>query len=165
MGVTARLHARPGAKPSFHRPCPILYALRGDQTLNKLVSDGILKAMQFSEWAAPTVPVVKRDGAIRVCGDYKLTVNQIALVDTYPLPLIQGIFASLANGKSFTKPDLANAYQQLPLDDESRLYKLSIHRGLFRYTHLPFGVAAAPAIFQCTMGSLLGNLPHVFILR
>ena len=110
----------------------------------------------------PIVPVMKRDGSIRVCGDYKLTINQVALVDTYPLPLVQDIFASLANGSSFTKLDLAHAYQQLNLDDESRPYTtINTHRGLFRYTRLPFGVAAAPAIFQRTMESLLGDLPHV----
>ena len=85
-------------------------------------------------------------------------------MDTYPLPLIQDIFASLANGKSFTKLDLAHAYQQLILDDDSRPYTtINTHKGLFRYTRLPFGVSAAPAIFQRTMESLLGGLPHVCI--
>ena len=126
------------------------------------MAEGVVEAVKFSEWAAPIVPVMKRDGSIRVCGDYKLTINQVALVDTYPLPLVQDIFASLANGSSFTKLDLAHAYQLLSLDDESRPYTtINTHRGLFRYTRLPFGVAAAPAIFQRTMESLLGDLPHV----
>ena len=47
---------------------------------------------------------------------------------------------------------------------ESRPYTtIDTHRGLFHYTRLPFGVAAAPAIFQRTMESLLGDLPHVCI--
>ena len=165
-GVIAKLHISSGAKPRFHRPRSIPYALRSrvDQALEKLLYEGILEPVQFSEWAAPIVPVVKRDGSIRVCGDYKLTVNQVALVDTYPLPLLQDIFASLANGKSFTKLDLAHAYQQLPLDDDSRPYTtINTHKGLFQYTRLPFGVAAAPAIFQRTMESLLGDLAHVCI--
>ena len=128
------------------------------------MSQGILEAVQFSEWATPIVPVVKRDGSIKICGDYKLTVNQIAQVDTYPLPLVQDILASFANGKAFTKLDLAHAYQQLSLDNDSRPYTtINTHRGLFRYTCLPFGVAAAPAIFQRTMESLLEDLPHVCI--
>ena len=165
-GVMAKLHVSQGVKPRFHHPRSIPYALRSrvDQALQKLVSEGILEPIQFSEWAAPIVPVVKRDGSIRVCGDYKLTVNQVAQVDTYPLPLGQDIFASLANGKSFTKLDLAHAYQQLQLDDESRPYTtINTHRGLFHYTRLPFGVAAVPAIFQRTMESLLGGLPHVCV--
>ncbi|PIK53373.1 hypothetical protein BSL78_09735 [Apostichopus japonicus] len=33
------------------------------------------------------------------------------------------------------------------------------HRGLFQYTSLPFGIASAPALFQRTMESLLGDIP------
>ena len=40
---------------------------------------------------------------------------------------------------------------------------MNTHKGLFQYTRLPFGVAAAPAIFQRTMESLLGDLPHVCV--
>ena len=46
------------------------------QSPRLLVADGILEPVRFSEWAAPIVPVVKRDCSIRVCGDYKLTVSQ-----------------------------------------------------------------------------------------
>ena len=164
--TTAKLHVSPSAKPRFYRPCSIPYALRSrvDHALKKLVSEGILEPVQFSEWAAPIVPMVQQDSSIRVCGDYKLTVNQVAQVDLYPLPLVRDIFASLANGKSFMKLDLAHTYQQLVLDNDSRPYTtIDTHRGLFRYTCLPFGVAAAPAIFQRTMESLLGNLHHVCI--
>ena len=134
--------------------------------LEKLESEGILEVVQFSEWATPIVPVVKRDGSIRICGDYKLTVNQIVQVDTntYPFPLVQDILASLTNGKSFTMLDLTHKYQQLSLDNDSTPYTtINTHRGLFRYTRLPFGVATALAIFQRTMESLLGDLRHVCI--
>ena len=140
-GVTAKLHVSPDAQPRFYRPRAIPYGLRSrvDQALEKLVTDGVLEPVRFSEWAAPIVPIVKRDGSIRVCGDYKLTVNQAAVVDTYPLPLVQDIFASLANGKTFTKLDLAHAYQQLILDADSRPYTtINIHKGLFQHTRLPW---------------------------
>ena len=129
-GIKAKLHVSPGAKPRFHRPRSIPYALRSrvDQALENLVSKGILEAVQLSEWAAPIVPVVKRDGSIRVCGDYKLTVNQVAQVDTYPLPLIQDIFASLANGKSFTKLNL----------------ETQISRFLFHYRITPHSTTGVP---------------------
>ena len=78
------------------------YALRSklDQELERLEKAGIIEPIQFSEWAAPVVPVVKRDGAIRVCGDYKVTVNQAAKLDTYPLPKkIDDMFAQLSGGR------------------------------------------------------------------
>jgi len=67
--------------------------------------------VEFSQWAAPIVPIVKGDGTIRICGDYKLTVNGAAKTDSYPLPRIEDLFASLTGGQVFTKLDLAHAYQ------------------------------------------------------
>ena len=78
--------------------------------LDRLERHHILERVQFSNWAAPIVPVVKQDGSVGICGDYKLTVNQAAKTDTYPLPRIEDLFASLSGGKSFSKLDLAHAY-------------------------------------------------------
>ena len=51
--------------------------------------------MTHSEWAAPVVPLVKQYGHVRPCGDYKLTINQTAVVERYPLPCIEGILSCL----------------------------------------------------------------------
>ena len=87
--------------------------------LDWLQAQGIIEPVQFSEWAAPIVPVIKNDGSVRICGDYKVTVNRVAKLDKYPLPLIDDLFASLAGGKRFTTLGLSHAYQQIELDDES----------------------------------------------
>ena len=66
-----------------------------------------------------------------VCGDYKLTVNQAAEADTYPLPRIEDLFASLSGGKSFTKL----AYQQVKVADDSKCFTtVNTHKGLYQYT-------------------------------
>ena len=146
------------------------YALRTkvEQELDRLEKFGIIELVQFSEWAAPIVPVVKRDGAIRVCGDYKLTANQASKLDTYPLPKIDDIFAQLSGGKTFSKLNLAHAYQQLALDQESKQITTinthyNTHKGLYRYHRLPFGIHSAPSIFQRTMEGVLRGIPHVSV--
>ncbi|XP_062501355.1 uncharacterized protein LOC134178496 [Corticium candelabrum] len=60
------------------------------------------------------------DGSIRICGDFRLTINQAAPCEKYPLPKINDIFASLAGGQLFTKLDLSQAYQQVALDETSQ---------------------------------------------
>ena len=144
---------------------PVPYALRTkvEEELDCLEKDDIITRVEFSDWAAPIVPVVKSNGSIRICDDYKLTIHQVAETDTYPLPRID-LFASLLEGKSSTKLDLAHAYQQIPFDAESKKYTtINSHKGLYSYNRLPFGVASVPSIFQRTMENILQGLPHVCV--
>ena len=165
-GTSAKLHVDPQSRPRFYKPRPVPYAMREriEQEIDRLKQEGVIRPVEFSDWAAPIVPVLKSDGSVRLCGDYKLTVNQAAKVDTYPLPRIEDLLASLAGGKSFSKLDLAHAYQQIELEEESRKYvTVNTHKGLFQYNRLPFGVASAPAVFQRTMENLLQGLNNVCI--
>ena len=67
----------------------------------------VLTPMQFSDWAAPIVPVVKRDKSIMNFGDFKLTVNQVFHLESYPLPHVEDLFFCLIWGTVFTKLNLS----------------------------------------------------------
>ena len=160
----ATLQLKQGATPRFCRPRPLPFAIREqvEDELDRLVGKGILHKINHSDWAAPIVPVPKSDGSIRICGDYKVTINPSLLVDQYPLPRPNDLFTCLTGGKLFTKLDLTAAYQQMLLDEySSKLVTINTTKGLFRYTRLPFGVASAPAVFQKTMDTILQGMPHV----
>jgi len=62
------------------------------------------------------VPVLKSDGTVRICGDYKVTVNSALDVDQYPLPCLADLMASLTSGQKFSKIDLTSAYKQMALE-------------------------------------------------
>ena len=165
-GATAKFHINPEVQPRFYKARPVPYALQPqvEAALKKLEADGVITPVQFSQWAAPIVPVVKSDGTVRICGDYKVTINCAAKTDTYPLPKIEDLFASLSGGKLFSKMDLASAYLQIPLDEQSKEYTtINTHKGLYCYNRLPFGVASAPSIFQRTMENLLQGINHVCV--
>ena len=160
----AKLKVRPGTTPVFHRPRPIPFAVKDavDRELDRLQQAGIVEKVTLSDWAAPIVVVPKGDGQIRLCGDYKVTVNKSLEVDQYPLPRPDELFAALSGGVKFSKIDLTHAYQQMILDTDSRVYvTINTHQGLFRYTRLPFGIASALAIFQRTMETILQGLTKV----
>ena len=107
------------------------------------------------------MPMVKNEGTVRVCGDYKLTENKVSKTDMYPLLKIEELFASPSGGQMFTKLDLSHAYLQVPLAEESQKYLfINTHKGLYVYKRLPFGVAAAPAVFQCIMDNILQEYAH-----
>lgn len=112
--------------------------------------------MTSSEWATPLVPVVKANGSIRLCGDFKITMNSAC---RHPLPRIQDIFANLNTGEVFSTIDLKDSYNQLPLDaDAKQLTVVNTQKGLFCLNCLPFGVTPAPATFQRRMEALLQGL-------
>jgi hypothetical protein len=160
----AHLSLREGARPQFHRPRSVPFAIRDTvgQELDRLEETGVLRKVNYSEWAAPIVPVPKKDGSLRICGDYKMTINPFLLVDQYPVPNPSELLASLTCGRKFTKLDLTAAYTQMALDDESsKLVTINTHQGLYQYLRLPFGVASAPALFQRAMDGILQGIPHV----
>ena len=116
--------------------------------LDRLGDSGVLEKVSYSYWAAPIVAVPKSDRTIQLCGDYKVTVNLDLEIDQYPLPVPEDLMLCLTGVKVLTNLDLSSAYQQIPLDEESRQYvTITTHRGLYRYTRLPFGIASAPALF------------------
>ena len=167
MGTMNKIKARlqvVETEPKFFKPRPVPYSLKLDieRELNRLVEEEILSPVEHSSWATPIVPVRKRDGSLRICGDFKVTVNPHLNIDVYPLPKIEDLFANLAGGKCFTTIDLAHAYQQMLVEEDSRKYLvINTHKGLFRYNRLPFGVSSAPALFQKAIEQVLQGLPGV----
>ena len=163
----ATLQLKNDAQPKFCKARQVPFAIKEaiEKELDRLEACGILERVTYSEWAAPIVSVRKKDGKIRLCGDYKVTINPALEVDQYPLPRPDDLFATLTGGKMFTKLDLSQAYQQLRLDEDSTKYAtVNTHRGLYRYTRMPFGIASAPAIFQKVMDTILQGVPNVICM-
>ena len=81
--LQATLHVRPDARPKFFKPRTVPFAIKGaiEQELDRLEANGVIRKVSHSEWAAPIVPVPKKDGKFRICGDYKVTINQALDVD------------------------------------------------------------------------------------
>ena len=136
-----------------------------EQELQGLQNDGIIEPVSWSDWATPIVPVLKKNRSVCLFEDFKVTVNPVLNVEQYPMPKVEDIFASLDGGKRFTKLDLKDAYLQMEVEDKSKhLLKINTHKGLFRYNRLVFGVASAPALWQCAMDQVLHGLSGCFCM-
>uniref|UniRef100_A0A914Y7A6 RNA-directed DNA polymerase n=1 Tax=Panagrolaimus superbus TaxID=310955 RepID=A0A914Y7A6_9BILA len=123
-----------GAKPKFIKARNLPYAFR---------------AQVESQLEAKTRAVVKPNGDIRICGNYKLTVNPVLDVTQYPLPRIEDMFHELNGSCYFSKLDVRDAYQQVELDEESKkLTTISTHKGLYQYNRLVPGISSGAAEFQ-----------------
>lgn len=163
-GVTAKIHVDEEAKPKYFKARPVPFALRDKISveLERLEANGTIGKVQYSEWAAPIVPRLKEDVTVRICGDYKVTVNRVSKLDQYPIPKTEDIFAEIGSGSTLTKLDLSDAYTQIPLDEDSKKFTtINTHKGLYQYNRLCYGISSSPGIFQRTMDNILQGIKHV----
>lgn len=105
QGISAKIHFKPDSYPKFCRARSVAFTLckRVKEELEHLVKTGVLEpAVSQVDWATPIVPVVKPNGSIRICGDFRVTLNKSIRIDSYPLPHIEDLLGSLAGGKTFS---------------------------------------------------------------
>ena len=77
-GLEAHITMKSDVKPVFVKARRVPYALKEqvEKELDKLEKHGVIKKTDKSHWASPIVVVPKADNTIRICGDYKSTINQ-----------------------------------------------------------------------------------------
>ena len=148
----------------FARAYSLPYALIDtvEDLIVNLLSQNKIFQVSHSDNASPCLPVKKKSGGYRLCVDFKRTLNKQLHVNQYPLPVIEDIFASLANAVIFTTIDLSDAYTQLELNDASKPFvTANTHKGLYRFNRLIYGISSAPAIFQQVMDCILKGISGV----
>ena len=164
LNIKARIQLKEDPKPRFWKARPVAFARKPavERGLDQLEEEGIVKRVTHSEWAAPIVTPIKKDGEVRICSDFKVTINPQLDVDEYPLPRIEEIYANLSGGQQFSVIDLRQAYLQMEVEEESKTYlTVNTHRGLYQYQRLPYGVVSAPAVWQRAMDQVLQGIPGV----
>ncbi|UYV78632.1 K02A2.6-like, partial [Cordylochernes scorpioides] len=154
------------AEPKFVKARTMPFALRElvDKKLKSLEGQGVIEPVKFTKWASPIVTVLKNDGTIRICHDYKITVNLYSNPDKYPLLTIPQLLDRLRGGRVFTKLDMAQSYQQLKVDETSaEILAINTPRGLYKVKRLPFGLNSAVGTFQRFMDTLLSGIDGVAV--
>ena len=107
-GFKADVKLQYDAKSVFCKARLVPFALRQkvEEELDRLESQGVVKKVERSDWASPIVCGPKKDGSIRICGDFKVSINRVLLDNPYPLPDTGDVFATLGSETVFSKIDL-----------------------------------------------------------
>ncbi|XP_055919521.1 uncharacterized protein K02A2.6-like [Eupeodes corollae] len=138
----AHLTMKSNCQPKYfkYRPVPFAQKKAVQQELERLRKLDILRPIESSQWAAPIVVVKKPNGTLRICGDFKITINPHLEIDRHPVPRIEELFQKLQGGRYFTKIDLSDAYLQIPLDKESKKVCLNWYlSAIYEPTNCQFG--------------------------
>lgn len=146
-----------------HRRIPPHVFQEVKRHVHDLVAQGVLKE-SCSPWASPAVIVMKRDGSVRFCCDYR-KLNGVTHRDAYPLPRVEESLDALGKARLFSSLDLTAGYFQVAVDEaDQEKTAVTTPFGLFQWTRMPFGLCNAPATFQRLMEAILGDLAFDVLL-
>ncbi|XP_008190241.1 uncharacterized protein K02A2.6-like [Acyrthosiphon pisum] len=150
--------------PVFCKPrsIPFAYIEKVEKELERLEKENVIEKVENAQWGTPLVPVIKPNGTVRLCADYKTTINKYLEDYNYPLLKVEELFVALQGGKFFSKLDFINAYNQLEIcEDTQKLLAWSTHKGIYKVKRLPFGTKPACSIFQQVIEKVLQGLKGV----
>ena len=152
---TIQLQSRPTSKKPY--PIPACFYDKVAEQIKVMESQGIIRPSR-SAFISPVVPIVKKDGKIRLCVDFR-NLNQHVLNDSYPLPNVNNILHNLGKGKMFSCLDLKQGYHQIQLNEESKPWTAFVTpNGLYEHNVLPMGLKDSPAAFCRIINQVLAGL-------
>ncbi|GKC83593.1 putative reverse transcriptase domain-containing protein, partial [Tanacetum coccineum] len=150
--IELRIDLIPGASPVVKSPYRLAPSemLELSNQLKELQEKGFIRP-SHSSWGAPMLFVKKKDGAMRMCIDYR-ELNKLTIKNRYPPPRIDNLFDQLQGACCFSKIDLRSGYHQLRVR-EADIPKTAFRTryGHFEFTVMLFGLTNAPAIFMDLM--------------
>ena len=166
--IKAKIALKEGCRPIFKkaRPVPIANQENVKKELDRLENLGIITPINYSEYASPVVWVKKKDGSLRMCADFKVTLNDHIIQDSYPTPSIEEIFSNLSDAQYFAKIDLTSAYNQIELCDEAKkISVINTTKGMYQLNRLQMGMRNSSSIFQRCIEQITKGLEGLIIYQ
>ena len=149
-----RIPIEPGTKPIRSMPYRKGPAMRemAAKEVHKMLNAGVIEPAS-TDSASPVVLVLKMDGSLRFCVDYR-RLNPKTLADSYPLPRMDDCTDSLGDATVFTTLDCNSGYWQIPVAPEDRdKTTFTTHMGTFRHLRMPLGLKGARPPFSARLTS------------
>ncbi|KAK1694487.1 hypothetical protein QYE76_011184 [Lolium multiflorum] len=131
--------------------------------LDDMLAKGLIQP-SASPWRSPVLFVDKKDGANRLCTDYR-KLNDVTIKNKYPLPKIEDLFDQLTGATVFSKIDLRTGYHQLKIRaSDIPKTAFTTRYGLYEYNVMSFGLTNAPTYFMNLMNKIFMNFLDKFVV-
>lgn len=156
-------HIETTGPPQFARarPLPPDKYKAAKEEFDRMTEMGICKP-SMSAWASPLHVVKKKDGGLRVCGDFR-RLNAVTVPDRYPIPRIQDFTYQLKGMKIFSKLDMKMAYYKIPINKEdAKKTAIITPFGLYEFGCMTFGLRNASQTYQRFMHQVLKGIQGCF---
>ncbi|MDH5641804.1 MAG: RNase H-like domain-containing protein, partial [Nitrospira sp.] len=110
---------------------------------------------------SPLLVVDKKGGSKRTCCDFR-AINAVLRPCTFPIPRVDDMIRWLRGKSVFSVLDLKSGYTQVRVAPESQpITCFTVRHRRYMFQRVPFGLAAAPSLFQRMMEGIVGDLDGV----
>ena len=125
-------------------PVPMTYRDRVDEEIKRMLNMGIIQRSS-STYINPIVPVIKKDGTIRLFLDARKP-NEILLEDWKGPEPVEILFQKCKGTKVMSSLDMTSSFWQVPLEKNSMQYTAFQHRGKsYEFNVVPFALKTSTA--------------------
>ncbi|XP_050217340.1 uncharacterized protein LOC126668171 [Mercurialis annua] len=169
--VEHRLPIKPEFQPYRQPPRRVSkeVELKVKEEIEKLCKAGFIRPAKYSNWLANVVPVVKKNGKLRICIDFR-DLNEATPKDIYAMPIADTLIDATANHSLLSFMDCFAGYNQIMVakeDISKTAFRCLGSIGTFEWVVMPFGLRNAGATYQRAMNAifhdLLGKTMEVYI--
>ncbi|XP_050207365.1 uncharacterized protein LOC126656791 [Mercurialis annua] len=169
--VEHRLPIKPEFQPYRQPPRRVSkeVELKVKEEIEKLCKAGFIRPAKYSNWLANVVPVVKKNGKLRICIDFR-DLNEATPKDIYAMPIVDTLIDVTTNHSFLSFMDCFAGYNQIMVakeDISKTAFRCPGSIGTFEWVVMPFGLRNAGAIYQRAMNAifhdLLGKTMKVYI--
>ena len=145
--ATHKLAIDPQYRPIKQSPRRFRPELEDDiiTEVDKLIKAGFIKEVQYPRWLANIVPVMKKNGQVRICVDFR-DINRTCPKDDFPTPMTEMLIDSVTGYGALSFMDGFSGYNQIKMDEKDVIdTAFRTPKGNYYYIVMPFGLKNAGA--------------------
>uniref|UniRef100_A0A0E0DBU4 Reverse transcriptase domain-containing protein n=1 Tax=Oryza meridionalis TaxID=40149 RepID=A0A0E0DBU4_9ORYZ len=169
--VEHRLPIKPGYRPYQQPPRRCQADMYDDikAKITRLYDVGFIRPCRYAEWISNIVPVIKKNGKLRVCIDFR-NLNKATPKDEYPMPVADQLVDAASGHKLISFMDGNACYNQILMAEED-IHKTAFRCpgaiSLYEWVVMSFGMMSVGATYQRAMNyifhDLIGLLVAIYI--
>ncbi|KAK2456610.1 hypothetical protein QL285_003960 [Trifolium repens] len=161
--VELKLPIKAGKKPVKQLPRRFAPEIMSKikEEIERLLKSKFIRAARYVEWLANIVPVIKKNGTLRICIDFR-DLNNATPKDKYAMPVTEMLVDSAAGFEFLSMLDGYSGYNQIFIAEEDvskTTFRCPGALDTYEWVVMLFGLKNAGVIYQRAMNSMF----HDFI--